>query len=523
MSDVHASSEKAELPKKTSIGFRKIARGAVWSWSKLVLTGALSFFVSPYVVHHLGSTTYGVWVLINSMVSYMALLDLGMRGAVVRFVSADQPRGLHNEASKAVSAALWFRLWLGAVAIVATVGLSLVSTRIFHIPAELHTATRVAILLSGTNLALSLTFGVFSGVLNALHRFDLISLAAIGQSVLNAVGLVILLGSGHGIVAIALWQLSVGLLTGVFLYKMARRVYPQLALFFRVPGRDLMRRMGSYSLFLFLNAVAGQVIYYSDNVVIGAALPISAVTLYALGFAPTQYLGSILSSLAVTFLPAASNLAAQGEYEQLRRLLIQGTRAVMAIALPIEVGLLFRGKTFISLWMGPQYGEISGHVLQVLIVSWFFMAGNGCAFNIVYGLSKHRAVAIWMAFEAIANITLSIFLVSRWGVIGVAWGTTLPSLIVHAFIWPRYITKVLDISLRRYLFQSWVRPAIAVIPFAAGCFLAERWWPVRHLAGFFLQMTALLPLALSGFALAFRREIITVLRAKNWLRRSQTL
>jgi O-antigen/teichoic acid export membrane protein len=290
---------------------------------------------------------------------------------VVRFVSADQPRGLHEEASRAVSAALWFRLWLAGVVLLVSLGLSLLAPRIFNIPTELHAATRVAILLSGANVGLSLLCGVFSGVLNALLRFDLLAISAVGLNTLNAAGLVILLGRGRGIVAMALWQLFVGLMNAIFLYKSTFRVYPQLSLLLRPPGRELIRKFGGYSLFLLVNAAAGQVNYHADNIVIGAVLPVGAVTLYALGFAPTQYLRQIVSSLAVTLLPAASTLSARGDHEQLRRLLIQGTRAVMVIALTVEAGFLFRGKTFISLWMGPQYRETSGQVLQVLTLSWF--------------------------------------------------------------------------------------------------------------------------------------------------------
>src|SRR5262249_36958475 len=200
------------------------------------LTGVLAFFVSPYIVHHLGTTAYGVWVLITSGVSYMVLLDLGIRGAVVRFVSADQPRGLHSEASKAVSAALWFRLWLGSLVLAATVLLALIAPRIFHIPPELHTAARVAIALSGVNVALTLTFSVFTGVLNALHRFDLMSAAAIGAAFLTSAGTVFLLGHGYSIVGIALWQLIVAAMHCAFVYKLAFRIYPQLTLLVRPPG-----------------------------------------------------------------------------------------------------------------------------------------------------------------------------------------------------------------------------------------------------------------------------------------------
>src|SRR5262249_51128776 len=383
------------------------------------------------------------------------------------------------------------------------------------IPPELHTAARVAIALSGVNVALTLTFSVFTGVLNALHRFDLMSAAAIGAAFLTSAGTVFLLGHGYSILGIALWQLIVAAMHCAFVYKLAFRIYPQLTLLVRPPGRELIHKFGSYSLFLFLNAVAGQVIYYTDNIVIAAALPITAVTFYALGFAPTQNLRQIVSALAMTFLPAASNLGAHNDYEQLRRLLIQGTRAVMAVALSIEVGLLLRGKTFISLWMGSQYGETSGRVLQVLILSWFFIAANFCAGNIVYGLSKHKPVAIWAMGEAVVNLTLSVLLVSRLGIIGVAWGTTIPSLFVNAILWPRYITKLLDIPLRHYLFQAWFRPAVAIVPFAAACFLAERWWPARHLPAFFLQMAILMPIALGGFALMFPREAIILWRSKS--------
>src|SRR5262252_9540206 len=142
MSNGQPASEKATPSPKHAAGFRKIATATVWNWSQLALTGALAFFVQPFVVHRLGSTSYGVWVLVSSVVNYMTLLDLGIRGAVVRFISADHARGLHEDASRAVSAALWFRIWLGVVVLVASTCVAVVATRVFHIPPELHAAAR---------------------------------------------------------------------------------------------------------------------------------------------------------------------------------------------------------------------------------------------------------------------------------------------------------------------------------------------------------------------------------------------
>src|SRR5205085_8084888 len=93
--------------------FRRIATNILSNWVALALGMAVAFFLTPFVVHHLGNVAYGVWVLVVSLNSYMGLLDLGMRGAVIRFVSKGATQNNDAEAGDAVSGALWIRLWIG--------------------------------------------------------------------------------------------------------------------------------------------------------------------------------------------------------------------------------------------------------------------------------------------------------------------------------------------------------------------------------------------------------------------------
>ena len=51
-------------------------------------------------------------------------------------------------------------------------------------------------------------------------------------------------------------------------------------------------------------------------------------------------------------------------------------------------------------------------------------------------MEKHKRIALWAIGEAVANFALSIILVRRIGIYGVAWGTTIPSVIVELFLWP---------------------------------------------------------------------------------------
>src|SRR5437764_4075314 len=122
----------------------RIGRSVVLNWMALAVGMGVAFFLSPFVVHRLGNVAYGIWTLVNSMIAYMGLLDMGLRGAVTRFVSRYHAGEEHLEASRAVSAAFWFRLLVGAIVLVSGLALPGLAISISHIPTELQLATRWA-------------------------------------------------------------------------------------------------------------------------------------------------------------------------------------------------------------------------------------------------------------------------------------------------------------------------------------------------------------------------------------------
>jgi len=500
---------------------KRIAQNVLSNWFALGVTTVVGFFLSPFVVHHLGNLAYGVWVLIGSLVSYMGLLDLGLRGAVTRFVSKGAAQHDHAEAGRAVSGALWIRLWISLAIIAAGLVISAGFHRVFVIPVELQQAARIAVLITGITVGINLWCGVFGGVLVALHRYDLTSSVSILQTCARAAGIVYLLRSGHGILALAIWDLSTSILANTATIVFCFWIYPKLRIVFSRPDRATLSKLWNYSFYAFLINVAIQVVYYTDNLVVGAFLSPMAVTLYAIGGLVINYARQIVSSMTTTFTPLASTYEAEGNHDNLRRLTIHGTRAALIVSLPIEVALFFRGHTFIRLWMGEQYAHVSGTVMQILLLSVVLSSANTTSAGIVYGMEKHKRIAIWASAEAVANLVLSIVLVRRLGIYGVAWGTTIPSVVIELLLWPTFISQLVGIPVRRYLWQTWFRSALAIVPFAVACAVAERFWPARNLAVFFLQIAALLPLVPLAVTMVFRDEVMTRLRA--WQKRRNGL
>ena len=165
---------------------RSLASGVMVNWTAYAVGVVVSFFLSPFVVHRLGNVAYGVWVLANSSIAYMALLDLGLRGAVTHFVAKHKARAEDIESSRAVSVALGFRILVSVLVATATLILAATATRIFRIPPEMQGAAQWAIAITGFQLCFSLIVGVFAGVLTAMQRFDLASGLAIAQTLIGA-------------------------------------------------------------------------------------------------------------------------------------------------------------------------------------------------------------------------------------------------------------------------------------------------------------------------------------------------
>ncbi len=469
---------------------------------------AVGFFLSPFILHRLGNLDYGVWVLAISVVAYLGLLDLGMQSSVLRFVSKGHTQQDHQSASEAISAALWVRLQISALALLLSVGLAVVFPLMFReVPAALASDARKAILLIGATTAVTMSVGVMGAVLSALNRYDLQNYVSLTQTVVRVIAVVAVLRTGHGIVAIAACELVAALVGNMLLVWVARRLYPELRIQLNRPKRETLRKIWSYSSYAFLTTIAVQLVYQTDNMVVGAFVSASAVTYYAIANSLCRYAGQVIGSINNTFTPAASTYEAAGDTASLLMLYRNGTRATIMVSLPMMITLIVRGSSFIGLWMGPQYSHSSGVVLVLLSIPLFFSYANRTAASIAFGIEKHKTLAKWAIGEGVANLTLSVMLAHWYGIYGVAIGTMVPSLFVHLVFWPKYISKLVAVGPSEVVWHVWGPMILTSVPFAVASCAIEAFLPAHSLAMFFLQVIATLPIFFLAVALVFRTYV----------------
>ena len=196
--------------------------------------------------------------------------------------------------------------------------------------------------------------------------------------------------------------------------------------------------------------------------------------------------------------PMASQHRGKNGHRRIRDASLKAARYCAMAILPIFITFIVRGHSFISLWMGPSYADLSYHVLWILSIPWVFGAGAAVLSSTILGIGKHKPVVPVAIAEGLCNLILSIILVKKMGIVGVAWGTAIPNMIVDIVYWPWYS--------RARLWHS--HPRIRSLDLVLSCGFPA---PVRRLHirrrqalassesnDFFLQVAAVLPSALVG-------------------------
>jgi O-antigen/teichoic acid export membrane protein len=228
--------------------------------------------------------------------------------------------------------------------------------------------------------------------------------------------------------------------------------------------------------------LAGRISFQTDALVIGFFLGPQHITLFGIAAKLVEQAKNCLRSVNTVLTPAFSAWEARGHDEVIRRTFLDGTRWVLWLILPVQVGLLILGRPFLALWMGPSYADLCFPTLVVLAVPMGLAMAESVGGRVLYGVGRLRWFARAMMVEALANLLLSVVLARPLSIEGVALGTALPN-VIAALAVSVYVCRALEVPLAAYFRQAFLGPLVLAAALAACWLVAVRWAPPNDWAG----------------------------------------
>jgi O-antigen/teichoic acid export membrane protein len=461
---------------------RSLLLGAATNWFAFAATLAVGFFLAPYLVHALGGARYGVWCIVESILAYFTLFDLGIAACLVRFVARHNATGERAELNRIVSASLG--LFLLAACGVLLVGGALVPVVAPGLERRLGAPGDVLpfMLLMLANLAVTLPLSAFPTILDGLQRFGAKSAVRLVCLTLRVGGIVWAMETSPGLLPLAFVFTATNLLEHAVMAVLCFRFLPGLRIQGRLIDRATLREVRGYSVDAFLAMLAGRITVQTGAIVVGGFLTVAAAGHYALAARLVDMAKNLLRSATTTLTPAVSELEATGNLDGVRKVLLHGTRAVLYLVLPIHIGLLAFGRPFLARWLGGwEFADWCFPATAVLSATLTVGVAQSVAARILYGMGKLRLFARLALVEALVNLGLSLALVGPFGLVGVALAVAVPNVLFCLFVIV-YACRTLSLSARDYLFGSWLKPLTAsCVPTFVWLMLAPAepsWWSI---------------------------------------------
>ena len=157
-----------------------------------------------------------------------------------------------------------------------------------------------------------------------------------------------------------------------------------------------------------------------NNVLLGFMKDAEAVGYFTAATKIMMITMSISSSLGAVIMPRTSNLIAEGRMDEFRILIQKSYDFVLALAMPLTVGLIFTSPSIILLLSGEGFAPAV--LTSQIVASDILMVGLSgvMGIQVLYPLGKINIVILCTLIGAAVNVFFNVLLIPRYGHNGTA-------------------------------------------------------------------------------------------------------
>ena len=400
----------------------RVAFNAMTGAGSRVATMAIGFSLTPFIIDTLGIGRYGLWAVVGSLAGYLGLLDFGLGGAFVKFITEYVERDERAAARQVLSFGMIFYAGFGVVLALPVLILAPHIVHAFRMAPDQYANAAALLRWMFALLVVTMIVNVPGMAVVSMQRMDLASRNGFIGYLAYAVTTVVFLKMGLGLTGLVLSAVTQALVAGTLQYRTARRLFGPMwhnPLRFQ---REIVGRLFAFggwtqvtSIFQIINLDVGRFIA-------AGIVSVTSVGYYEIGSKLAFFSRSFPAYLLDALMPAAASADARGDAHALHRMYASGTRYQMFLTLAF-VGFIAGGvDPMIRVWLGKPYPFVADIVFW-LSVGYGVSGLTGVGATILRAMGNPRYEAQYVIVGTVANLASTWFLARAYGIVGVAMAT----------------------------------------------------------------------------------------------------
>lgn len=438
----------------------RFIRGVASGYAVKLSTAALGVLVTPFLLSRLGSRDFGVYVLLTSLIPWLALMDLGfvpaLRIHLARELGKARPR---PELPLAVA---WYGQWLVIVLVLIAGTCSAPHVATFFGTGDSQTILLIQLLTIA--FAVTKLSDVFGAVLSAHQRIDLQQTGRAVQSWVRAGLIVAALMLGGELGSLGLAWIAAALAGGAWLLFRTWQLIPARA--FSPTGLESasLTAMFSSGIWLSIGAAAGLLIVGADRAIIGRFVSLEDVARFSITASLYVLAETLLNHFVDAGRPMLSAARGQGDSAGAAAIYDALRKTVRPLGWIAALAILSVNQAFVTVWVGlDQYGGLLlDAALALNLVVQTTLIPERAALSAAL---RMRPATLSRLAEGVLNLVLSIALVMPLRAAGVAFATAIAALTTSAWYLP-------GLARREYFANQPISPSAAPSPWLLVAVLA---------------------------------------------------
>jgi O-antigen/teichoic acid export membrane protein len=422
----------------------RILRGLAANIGGIGVTLIIQLVSVPLLLTAWGVPTYGEWLVLSAVPTYVALSDLSFSSVAGNSMTMLVAQGKRGEA-----VVLGRRLWsivtvMTGFAVLAAVAIALVFGGAFGSGAAIPTSqARMVLVALFLQVAVGNQYGVLDAWYRAGGRYPLgAAMRQLGRLLeFSALMAAVLLGAGPGAAAIAFLAGSV---TGFLMsFVVLRRAVPWSTFRPERPHLQTFRELLAPGVAFMAFPIGNALSLQGFTIVIGATLGAAVVVVFSTTRTITRIALQAMSSINSAIWPELSRSVGSGHLDEARAILRRAVQLSLAASLSVLFVLALFGVRIIRWW---THGLVDPPVLLLLLLLLVIVANTVwyTLSAVLAATNRHKRLAVVYLAGTIVALLAAVPLSSVFGLTGAAMALLAIDMGMVAYVFPAALHVVQD-------------------------------------------------------------------------------